>query len=97
GTDLLKSRQTLALVCHSRSRVVAIGTWPATRQPVIDRVPQGKNGPGQAVRASFDPGPRPEKDGLSCPQTPTTPFRSIRAIRGKRSEEHTSELQSRFD
>src|SRR5699024_8520812 len=52
GTDLLKSRHTLALVCHSRSRVVAIGTWPATRQPVIDRVPQGKNGPGQAsIRA----------------------------------------------
>src|SRR5699024_12450911 len=48
-------------VCHSRSRVVAIGTWPATRQPVIDRVPQGKNGPGQAVRASFDPGPGPRR------------------------------------
>src|SRR5699024_5136504 len=70
GTDLLKSRQTLALVCHSRSRVVAIGTWPATRQPVIDRVPQGKNGPGQAVRASFDPGPGPRRTVSHVPRLP---------------------------
>ena len=40
----------------SRSRAVAIGTWPATRQPVIDRVPQGKNGPVPTARASFDQG-----------------------------------------